>query len=199
MKPRPRASCGRLRPWGASAGPASPFGTCAKWRGMARRRWGGRGRPAGHLGPPGRRREHSQFGGSGGRGDPLGGRGRRRGSPETGQRWWRRRRRPEQDMHVRGLQRDHEPGGQAAQTVDVQETPQQDVQGQVQEEEKRPGPELRWGRRGWQLRKRQTGGMAWGLGEWEVKKETQLLPQTAASAPAHRLPKGPGFRGWTCG
>lgn len=61
-------------------------------------------------------------------------------------------------MHVRGLQRDHEPGGQAAQTVDVQETPQQDVQGQVQEEEKRPGPELRWGRRGWQLRKRQTGG-----------------------------------------
>ncbi|KAL2310949.1 hypothetical protein Nmel_002633 [Mimus melanotis] len=50
-----------------------------------------------------------------------------------------------QELHVRGLQRDHHAGGEAAQALDVQAAPQQDLQGQVQAQEERPGP---GGRRG---------------------------------------------------
>lgn len=52
---------------------------------------------------------------------------------------------------------EYRPGGQAAQALDVQEAPQQDVQGQVQEEEERPGTGLWRPVRG-QHRQRQTGG-----------------------------------------
>lgn len=40
--------------------------------------------------------------------------------------------------------------------------------------------------------KQEVSDPSWGLGEWEVKEETPLLPQTAFPAPAHRLPNGPG-------